>query len=57
MQAVKTKEEQIEVRGALVHNLKNISVSLPIKRPGARTLLSASPVPPAKEGVANTFFR
>ncbi len=29
MQAVKTKEEAIEVRGARVHNLKNVSVSLP----------------------------
>ncbi|CAN5415322.1 excinuclease ABC subunit UvrA [soil metagenome] len=29
MPAVKTKEEAIEVRGARVHNLKNISVSLP----------------------------
>jgi excinuclease ABC subunit A len=29
MQAVKTKEEAIEVKGARVHNLKNISVSLP----------------------------
>ena len=28
MQAVKTKEEAIEVRGARVHNLKNISFSL-----------------------------
>jgi len=29
MRAVKTKEEGIEVRGARVHNLKNVSVSLP----------------------------
>lgn len=29
MQAAKTKEEQIVVRGARVHNLKNITVSLP----------------------------
>ncbi len=29
MRAVKTKEEGIEIRGARVHNLKNISVSLP----------------------------
>jgi len=29
MPAVKTKEDAIEVRGARVHNLKNISVSLP----------------------------
>ena len=32
MQAAKTKEEQIEVRGARVHNLKNISVSLPVNK-------------------------
>jgi excinuclease ABC subunit A len=29
MQAVKSKEEALEVRGARVHNLKNVSVSLP----------------------------
>ncbi|MEK7856466.1 MAG: excinuclease ABC subunit A, partial [Acidobacteriota bacterium] len=29
MRAVQTKEEGIEIRGARVHNLKNISVSLP----------------------------
>jgi excinuclease ABC subunit A len=32
MQAVKTKEESIEVRGARVHNLKNISFSLPVNK-------------------------
>ena len=29
MQAVRSKEEALEVRGARVHNLKNVSVSLP----------------------------
>ena len=29
MHAAKTKEQEIEIRGARVHNLKNISVSLP----------------------------
>jgi len=32
MQAVKTQQEQIEVRGARVHNLKNISLSLPVNQ-------------------------
>ncbi len=32
MQAVKTKAEAIEVRGARVHNLKNISFHLPINK-------------------------
>jgi len=32
MQAVKTKEEAIEIRGARVHNLKNISFSIPINK-------------------------
>src|SRR5688572_29732150 len=32
MQAVKSKEEAIEVRGARVHNLKNISFRLPINK-------------------------
>jgi excinuclease ABC subunit A len=32
MQAVKPKEETIEVRGARVHNLKNISFSIPVNK-------------------------
>src|SRR5437868_2659489 len=32
VQAVKKKEEAIEVRGARVHNLKNISVSIPVNK-------------------------
>ena len=32
MQAVKPKEESIEVRGARVHNLKNISFSIPLNK-------------------------
>src|SRR5688572_24433779 len=32
MQAVKSKEEAIEVRGARVHNLKNISFNLPVNK-------------------------
>ena len=32
MQAVEAKEEAIEVRGARVHNLKNISVSIPVNK-------------------------
>src|SRR6476659_9033867 len=32
MQAARPKEESLEVRGARVHNLKNISVSLPINK-------------------------
>ena len=42
MQAVKTKEEQIEVRGARVHNLKNISLSLPINKLTVITGVSGS---------------
>src|SRR4051812_34295357 len=42
MQAVKTKEEQIEVRGARVHNLKNISLSLPINKMTVITGVSGS---------------
>src|SRR4051794_4354668 len=42
MQAVKTKEEQIEVRGARVHNLKNISLSLPINKMTVVTGVSGS---------------
>jgi excinuclease ABC subunit A len=32
MQAVEAKEEAIEVRGARVHNLKNISVTIPVNK-------------------------
>jgi excinuclease ABC subunit A len=32
MQAVEAKEEAIEVRGARVHNLKNISVTVPVNK-------------------------
>src|SRR3954467_8642404 len=42
MQAVKTKEEQIEARGARVHNLKNISLSLPINKMTVVTGVSGS---------------
>ena len=42
MLAAKTKEEQIEVRGARVHNLKNISVSLPVNRLTVITGVSGS---------------
>ena len=42
MQAVKTKEEQIEVRGARVHNLKNVSVSFPINKLTVITGVSGS---------------
>ena len=42
MQAAKTKEEQIEVRGARVHNLKNISVSLPVNKLTVITGVSGS---------------
>ena len=42
MHAAKTKEEQIEVRGARVHNLKNISVSLPINKLTVITGVSGS---------------
>lgn len=42
MQAAKSKEEQIEVRGARVHNLKNISVSLPINKLTVITGVSGS---------------
>ena len=42
MQAAKTKEEMIEVRGARVHNLKNISVSLPINKLTVITGVSGS---------------
>src|SRR6188472_4229959 len=42
MQAAKSKEEAIEVRGARVHNLKNISVSLPLNRLTVITGMSGS---------------
>jgi excinuclease ABC subunit A len=42
MHAAKIKEEQIEVRGARVHNLKNISVSLPINKLTVITGVSGS---------------
>src|SRR3569623_277658 len=32
MQAARQKEEAIEVRGARVHNLKNVSVSIPLNK-------------------------
>jgi excinuclease ABC subunit A len=42
MQAVKTKEEAIEVRGARVHNLKNISFRLPVNQLTVVTGVSGS---------------
>jgi len=42
MQAAKSKEEVIEVRGARVHNLKNISLSLPIEKLTVITGVSGS---------------
>ncbi len=42
MQATKPKEERIEIRGARVHNLKNISVSLPINKLTVVTGVSGS---------------
>ncbi len=42
MQAAKQKEEQIEVRGARVHNLKNVTVSLPINKLTVITGVSGS---------------
>ncbi len=42
MQAVKTKEEKIEVRGARTHNLRNISFSLPLNKLTVVTGVSGS---------------
>jgi excinuclease ABC subunit A len=42
MQAVKPKEEAIEVRGARVHNLKNISFSIPVNKLTVVTGVSGS---------------
>ncbi len=42
MQAAKPKEECIEVRGARVHNLKNVSVSIPINKMTVITGVSGS---------------
>ena len=42
MQAVRSKEEKIEVHGARVHNLKNVSFSLPINKLTVITGVSGS---------------
>ena len=42
MPATKTKEESIDIRGARVHNLKNISVSIPLNKMTVITGVSGS---------------
>lgn len=42
MQAARSKQDQIEVRGARTHNLKNISVSLPVNKLTVITGVSGS---------------
>ncbi|MBX3298554.1 MAG: hypothetical protein KF736_03700, partial [Acidobacteria bacterium] len=42
MRAVKAKETAIEIRGARVHNLKNVSVSIPLNKMTVITGVSGS---------------